>query len=669
MRKSLADCLSVALVSASALGPAPSAYAADPTGDGSDITALSLEELLDLKIYSSSRFVQTTSEAPSAARVITAAEIRAQGWRTLADALASLPGVFTSYDRTYTFLGARGFLRPGDYDSRFLLLIDGVRVNDPVYDQAPIGSDFLVDMRLVDRIEYVPGPGSATFGSNAFFGVINVITRKGQDLAGAEVTVEGGSFGYRNVAARYGWSGGSDRGLLLEASRQHTDGDDLYFPEFDTPGSANGIARGLDDLAVNRAFLKANVGAVSLMVAHASQTKGDPTASFDQLFGDPRSQARDERTIADLSYQGDIANDVSWSTRVYAGQYTYLGTFVYTAASGPLNYDTATARWFGGDLQAMYTGWGGHKVVAGLDVQRDIRRDLSNYDRDPDITYLDFHSTNLHLAPFVEDEIALRDDLRLNVGLRYDHTTVSEPNTSPRVALIYSPSATTTLKALVGQAYRAPNAYEMSYAVPGDGGQLPSPNLDSERIRTTELVWSQRLGIHTTLTSSVFHYDIRNLISQAMDADSGLVKFTNSGRVTSRGFEVAFDGVWDNGTTARASYSYADVTDAATGLPFRNAPRSQLKLGVTTPLGESGLVLGAEARHVGSREGLAERVDAYDLVNVTLAWPVLRDSVELSMTLRNLFDARYADLPGPSFAQSAIEQDGRTVLFAASYRF
>ena len=667
----LVECISVALATAfGVLAPALTVLAAEPgNAAAGDISTLPLEQLLDLEIYSSSRFAQKTSEAPSAARIITAAEIRAHGWRTLAEALASLPGLFTSYDRTYAYLGARGFLRPGDYDSRFLLLIDGVRVNDPVYDQAPVGSDFVIDMRLVERIEYVPGPGSASYGSNAFFGVINVITRRGRDVPGAEATVEAGSLGYRSAAVQYGWSDGGTRDVLLEASRQHADGGNLYFPEFHTPETGNGIARGLDDLDVSRAFLKANVGAFSVMVAHASQTKGDPTASYGQLFGDSRSQARDTRTIANIGYGSDIANDLSWSARLFAGQYDYRGAFVYDPAPGPLNYDTATARWVGVDLQTMYTGWNRHKVVVGVDVQRDIRRDLSNYDRNPETVYLDFHSTNLHVAPFVEDEFAIRDDLRLNVGLRYDHTTIGDPNISPRFALVYAPTPTTTLKALVGQAYRAPNAYETSYSVRGDDGQLPNGDLDSERISTTELVWSQRVGAHTTLTSSVFRYNIRNLISQTLDDQSGLLQFTNSGRVISEGFEVALDRVWDNGARALASYSYADVTDVATGLPFRNTPRSQIKLGVTAPLGGSGLLIGAEARHIGSRQGEAARIDPYDIVNLTVTWPALRDKLELAVTLHNLFDEHYADPPGPAFVQNAIEQDGRTVVLKASYRF
>lgn len=104
-------------------------------------------------VTSASRFEQSLSEAPSAVTVLTSQEIREYGWRTLGEAPASIPGLYVSSDRNYAYLGARGFLRPGDYDSRFLLLVDGVRSNDNQYDQAAIGTDALLDMALVERIE------------------------------------------------------------------------------------------------------------------------------------------------------------------------------------------------------------------------------------------------------------------------------------------------------------------------------------------------------------------------------------------------------------------------------------------------------------------------------------------------------------------------------------
>ena len=166
--------------------------AANACAQDADLTTLPLEQLMSMEVYSASRFNQKTSQAPSNVTVLTSADIRAYGWRTLADALRSIRGVYTSNDRSYSYVGARGFLRPGDLNARFLLQINGTRINDPVFDQALLGGEFPLDLELVDRIEYVPGPGSSVYGANAFFGVINVITRRAQDIEGTRATLEAG---------------------------------------------------------------------------------------------------------------------------------------------------------------------------------------------------------------------------------------------------------------------------------------------------------------------------------------------------------------------------------------------------------------------------------------------------------------------------------------------
>jgi len=91
----------------------------------------------------------------------------------LADILASVRGLFVTSDRNnYQYVGVRGLDRPGGYNSRILLLVDGIRVNDANYDTASIGNEFFLDVDLIDRVEVVRGPGSSIYGSNAFFGVV-----------------------------------------------------------------------------------------------------------------------------------------------------------------------------------------------------------------------------------------------------------------------------------------------------------------------------------------------------------------------------------------------------------------------------------------------------------------------------------------------------------------
>ena len=146
-----------------------------PVAQGAqELTEMSLDQLLDIPVVSASRFEQKSSETPSTVSVVTQDDIRQYGWRTLGEVLRSLRGFYVHYDRGYEYVGTRGFARPQDFNTRVLLLVDGHRMNDAVYDTAYIGTDSIIDLDLVDHIEVIRGPGSSIYGSNALFGVINV---------------------------------------------------------------------------------------------------------------------------------------------------------------------------------------------------------------------------------------------------------------------------------------------------------------------------------------------------------------------------------------------------------------------------------------------------------------------------------------------------------------
>ena len=143
-----------------------------------DYPSLSLEQLMPIPVYSAAKREQKPSEAPSSLTVVTSQDVRAYGWRTLSDLLRSVPGIYVTATRTYGSVGVRGFERSGDFGGRILLLVNGHRMNDPLYDSAATVEDFIVDMYLIDRGEIVRGPRSTLYGTNAFFAGINGITKR-----------------------------------------------------------------------------------------------------------------------------------------------------------------------------------------------------------------------------------------------------------------------------------------------------------------------------------------------------------------------------------------------------------------------------------------------------------------------------------------------------------
>ena len=200
-----------------------------------DLTEISLEELGNIQVYTASKHMQNASDAPASITIVSANEIQRFGYRNLADILRSVPGFYVTYDRDYSFVGVRGFGRLGDWNSRILVLIDGHRINNNVLGQAMLGNEFLVDVDMIERVEIVCGPSSSLYGANAFFAVINVITRTTKQVKDWELSFQTGSFGTYEGRATYGHQ---FRGLavLLSGTFYDSKGRRLFFPEFDTSG-------------------------------------------------------------------------------------------------------------------------------------------------------------------------------------------------------------------------------------------------------------------------------------------------------------------------------------------------------------------------------------------------------------------------------------------------
>jgi iron complex outermembrane receptor protein len=444
--------------------------------------------------------------------------------------LRSIRGLYVTDDRNYRYLGARGFGRPGDYNSRVLVLVDGYRINDNVYDGALVDQGFLVDVDLIERVEFVPGPGSAVYGNSAFFGVINVITRGAHEAQGLELSAEAGNAGAHKGRASFGRHDPGGVSWLLSATNFDAAGENRFYPEFDTPAQNNGVAEGLDHDRSQSLFAKVSSGTFQFTGGRVERTKGIPTASYGQMFNDPRSHTIDTHSFANLQYEDDYAADVNLLARLFYGRYEYRGDYVYDYPPVTLNRDETVGQWWGSEVKFVNRAHPGHKLVLGAEYQRDTRKDQLNFDVDPAATYLDDRRHGNRAGVYVEDEIALRPDLLLNAGLRHDKQTGVAAQTNPRLALVYRVTEPTTLKAIYGTAYRAPNTYELYYLA-NPGQYKLNPDLRPEEIETLEFVMEHHLDPGTRVTLSAYDYKIDDLIAFVTDPLDDTFVFQNVDQV------------------------------------------------------------------------------------------------------------------------------------------
>ena len=363
---------------------APTSWCAEP-GPGSaplsSLADLPLEALPEIPIETvsgASRYEQKVTQAPASVSIVTSDEIKKEGYRTLADILESVPGLYITDDRNYSYLGVRGFSRPGDYNSRMLVLVDGHRLNDNIFDQALLGTEGVVDVDLIDHLEVIRGPSSSIYGDSAFFGVVNITTRRGGQINGVEASVEAGSYDTYKGRFTYGQKFTNDVKLLLSGSWYESAGQSqLYYPEFDSPAIHYGIAHDADGDLSQSALASLAWKDFTLSGAFSNREKQVPTASFGTVFDAGLEKTTDLRAYLDLKFQHDFSEDTRLMARVSYDLYSYHGLYPYYSTNFTLpmdpvqivvNHDDALGEWVGTEWQLTQKLFEKHTLIAAWTI-------------------------------------------------------------------------------------------------------------------------------------------------------------------------------------------------------------------------------------------------------------------------------------------------------------
>ncbi len=638
-----------------------------------------MEELLDVRIdsvYGASKHEQKVNRAPSSVTVLGRNDIQRFGARSYAELLRSVRGVYVSDDRNYAFLGLRGFLRPGDYNTRTLLMLDGHRMNDNIYDSFYLDQGALLDLDLVKRLEVVRGPSSSVYGSNAFFGVVNVIPRLGREVGGLEVAVDGGSLGQRHARLTYGTAWGEGGDLIVSASSFESRGNRrLYFEEFDPRVSADsraandGWASGADGESAEQIYVAATRGELKLTLFGSSRRREIPTASYDTVFNAGGEWSRDDRGYVDLLWDHAMSDDTELHVRTYADGYRYLGAYPYwrdeedKTAGIMLNRDQDYGIWTGLEGHVMRKLHGGDTVLVGAEYRANLRQDMFNYDdTDPRVDYVTWRQRSSVRSLYAETEVAAGERWLFNGGVRYDAESGTDSDAvNPRLAAILTPWSGGTVKLLYGSAFRAPNVYEVGYL---DGGDA----LNEEHIDTYEAVFEQYWDDRYRATVSAYRYETRDLIAIGGE-DSAFQSVENTGRTSAQGVEAEFEARDASGLVFRASAALQHARDRTTGEELSNSPRRLLKSQVLIPLWPTATA-GIELQYHGSARTLGgDRVPSFWLTNLTLWQQNIADRFTVAASIYNLFDREYAYPGSADHLQSSIAQNGRTYRVKLECRF
>jgi outer membrane receptor for ferrienterochelin and colicins len=630
------------------------------------LLGLSIKELSELtvdSVFAASKFSQKLTEAPSSVSIVTRNDIRQFGYRTLADVVKSVPGYDVTYDRSYNYTGVRGFNSLGDYGSRVLLLVDGHRTNEALYDSAQLGTDALLDVDLIERVEIIRGPGSAVYGSNAFSGVINVITRRGRDINGVEVSSSAGSFGTYAERLTIGQQLASGFEYLISASKYDSDGPSrLFYKEFASSLTNHGIAINQDSDQFWSMFTKMSIGDFTLQGGYVTRDKDVPTASYDSWFNTPHPLT-DSRGYAELLYGHQFDNGWSASGKLFYDSYEY---YEINRQKDATLVDSSQARWWGLELSANRTFWEKLRISAGMETRTSLDLHQNEHEQKSFRETLQICSEQQVIGAYLEGEWKIADSLSLSGGFRWDHYNSFGDAGTPRSAVIWHPDEKTTLKLLYGEAFRAPNPYQLNYAA---SGFVANPALHPEKMNSVEVVAERALDKHWTASLSAYDNDIKDLIDVVI-LPGGLSRFENVNRAEVEGLEAQLSGKWDNGVQLKTSYSRQSAMDGDTNEWLVNSPKDMIKTEISTPIWSNKLSAGLELLYVSRRATLAgnRTPDAW-LLNLTLLSRELAPGLDVSVSVYNLLGSDISVPGGTEHSQDSILQDGRTFRVKLNYRF
>ena len=619
-------------------------------------------------VTAASRYDQPTGEAPASVSLVTAQDIERYGYRTLGDILNNVRGFTLSSDRNYSYIGVRGFERAGDYNSRILVLLDGHRLNDNVYEDVGYGYDGVVDVAMIDRVEVVRGSNSSLYGTSAFFAVVNVVTKRGRDLNGTVFGISAGSNRSSELRAMTGRR--LDNGLeyVVSMSGYGSRGErDLYYPEFDAPATNFGRVRDGDGEHARRAFLKVRYGDLSIEGALSQREKTVPTAAYGAVFGDTRYRTFDERVFLEMRHDTMLSPVTELHSRMSWNSMYSRGDYPFDLPPIEINHDRSQGRWWMLESSINTFLNEAHRLTIGADYR--LNSVMSQYNADV-VQHLDDNRRNSQYGLFVQDEWRLSKRVILNVGARHDWYSDYSGLTSPRLGLIFSIAPETALKFLAGRAFRAPNAYELYYN-DGNVTQGANPALVPERIGTREVVFEHAFNPQLHGTANLYQYRLKNLIRQMTDPATGLLVFENVDRARTNGLELEVAWRGTRGSELRVAYARQQNRDELTGLRIASFPAWTAKVQGAMPVAGEHVTLGTAARYVSDRTSLAgTRIAGAWVADLTLqaTHPAL-PGTRFYASVYNLLNRQYADPGALEHTQNAIPQNGRTVWFSAEQRF
>jgi vitamin B12 transporter len=609
-------------------------------------------------VVTATRFPAPRDEVGSTVTVITAEEIERRQYRSVADALRSVPNLSVIPSGGGIGKLTVVFSR-GTESNHTLFLLDGIELNDPAGTDGAIDLShiYLVD---VERIEVLNGPQGTLYGSDAIGAVIQVFTRKGSDTPVAHAALEGGSFGtFSQTAALRAASGR----LSYSFNVQHTESDGISAlgEAFRQPNGVLDDDRHENTTVSTRLVLDISETAGLDFTGRWTDTENELDLNTTVVSDDSDSHGTSEQLF--LGLNGHVALFNSLTDHRLGVSYTVIDREdrddidpVNTSDSS-LETNRSWKRKF--ELQNDYYGIDNHVLTFGIETEEDsVRSNIAS-------SFLDFFgnpasinstvSADIHNhSAYLQDQFTAGDTTG-TAGVRIDNHDLFDSETTWRLAISrHFPASNFRLRGSIATGFKAPTANQLFVnSVTSFGPFMGNPDLQPEKSRGWEAGLDRGFGSGRAKTGITY---FENRIEDLITFNSTFTSNENRDKVKIRGLELYLESEISDQVSAGLDAAFIRSVDEASDENLLRRPLRKASATIDyTP--HTATVITAEAVYTGPRYDIDAvtfariRRGGYTIINLAASHTLGRH-LEVNARISNLTDRDYEEPDG--FAQPGI---------------
>lgn len=608
--------------------------------DEQDLFSLSFEDLLNVQVDIASKTSETLSSVPSTMSVFSRKQIQALGVDNAYEVMNFVPGMQSTRG---DWVGAvpKDHARGVYLDSgNVLVMINGERVNESSFGKASVYMPY-IPIEIIEKIEFIRGPGSALYGSNAFLGVMNIVTSKERNTLQLVV----GNNGRYGATGQFNTSFSDDTALFASFSYDQKDGES--YPQ--------GVKDPLEAI-----YLEAGVDYKKLQLrARYNETSLD---EFLNLAGySTQNQHTSDNTFVGIKYNW-INNDKLKLDSSYSYTKHNISSAGLIAAFDDIPDFLLGPAWQTTDskfeTELSYQFENQWQLAAGIEyaeakqVEAGVRTNYYDdesmlviidpaYYQQGIVTVMDFPEfaslkyTFETYSAYGQLKIPYSDSLTLFVGARYDDVKDIDSKLSPRLAGVYVINPEHTVKVQYGESFRTPVTNEL---FSNDDVTVGNSSLRSESVKTTELVWHYQTS-ELQANAVLFYNELNDFINiEPTQSNDALFTFTNSFNTQNSGIEL--DGTWQSSKEFSVTGTYTQYFEDPINASFKRFASLVSSYNLSDSWQVSLNLLWRDKVEVSSVTGAHFKQSAYSLLGGSLKWQLSANS-QLMLKAENLLGKKY----------------------------